>query len=248
MNLRSDKKFIEALELIAKALEYGDHYSFYEERARILTDMNEYAPALEDINKAITLRPNAPSPYLARAMIHAATDRLEETIADLEYVEARFPREMTLASTRNWCAGRFLVMGGTMVAKSDSRSAMEYYDKALAIQECDGRAYYMKGHAYAMMMDLDHAIAELEQAVRCGYRDLNTFKLLDYCLAFQQRWDEILRWWEVYLASDPDNGEAYLERAGTYKHKGDGPNMLADLQRACDLGQAEACSLQQQYR
>jgi len=247
MDLRKAKKFNEALALTAKALEYGDHYSFYEEQARILIDMNEYASALDDINKAISLRPNAPSPYLGRAMIYAATDRLEETIADLDYIEARFPQHTMLESTRKWCAGKFLLRGSE-AGKSDSFAAIAYFDKALMIQECDGRAYHMKGHAYAMMMDFNNAISALEKAAQCGYRDIMAFKMLDYCLAYQQRWDDILQWWAVYLAWDPENGEAYLERAGTYKHKGDSQSALADLKRACDLGQRKACTLQQQYR
>jgi tetratricopeptide (TPR) repeat protein len=71
---------------------------------------------------------------------------------------------------------------------------------------------------------------------------------LDYILASQGKWDEILDIWNRFLALEPNNAEAYFERAGTHKHKGDMDSALADLDRACDLGKQEACNLRKRYR
>ena len=45
-----------------------------------------------------------------------------------------------------------------------------------------------------------------------------------------------------FLELEPEHARAYLERAGTYHHKGEVAKSQADLKRSCDLGNPEACT------
>jgi tetratricopeptide (TPR) repeat protein len=72
--------------------------------------------------------------------------------------------------------------------------------------------------------------------------------MLDYVLASEAKWDEIIDNWSQFLALEPNNAGAYFERAGAHKHKGDMKSALADLDRACELGKEEACKIGKAYR
>jgi hypothetical protein len=49
--------------------------------------------------------------------------------------------------------------------------------------------------------------------------------------------------WTDYLARKPDDGAAYLERAGAERRNGDTTQAIADVRRACELGNAHACRI-----
>jgi len=84
--------------------------------------------------------------------------------------------------------------------------------------------------------------------IRLDPRDIKSYRMMDYLLASQQRWDEIIEYWNRFLSLESDNGDAYLERAGASRHKGDMQSALADLKMACNLGNKKACDIQRRYR
>lgn len=53
-NLKREKKYEDALTLFGKALEFGDHWSFYNERAKIYHN-KDMASAVRDLKKACEL-------------------------------------------------------------------------------------------------------------------------------------------------------------------------------------------------
>ena len=63
-----------------------------------------------------------------------------------------------------------------------------------------------------------------------------------------KEWDRIISYWNAFLALEPENARAYLERSGTYYHKRDFARSLEDLKQACDLGSKEGCKRYKQYR
>ncbi len=65
--------------------------------------------------------------------------------------------------------------------------------------------------------------------------------LMDHVLLLQNNFDTIIAYWDRFLELEPAHARAYLERAGTYHHKGEHSKSLADLKRSCELGNAEAC-------
>jgi hypothetical protein len=58
----------------------------------------------------------------------------------------------------------------------------------------------------------------------------------------------IISYWNQFLELEPDHSRAYLERAGTYYHKKDYANSVADLKAACDLGNEEGCKRYDRYK
>jgi hypothetical protein len=54
--------------------------------------------------------------------------------------------------------------------------------------------------------------------------------------------EEIIPCWDQYLELKSDDGNAYLERAGTFYRMGNFSEARNGAQWACDLGNAEGCS------
>jgi tetratricopeptide (TPR) repeat protein len=71
------------------------------------------------------------------------------------------------------------------------------------------------------------------------------FRQLDYALARQRRYADILPHWARYLKRRPEDPRAYVERSGTYWNLKDRANAAEDLRRACELGDRGACKRRQ---
>jgi Flp pilus assembly protein TadD len=64
---------------------------------------------------------------------------------------------------------------------------------------------------------------------------------LDYALSRQHDFARIAQMWTEFIARHPDEGRAYMERAGTYYNLGKQAESRADAAKACELGIAERC-------
>jgi tetratricopeptide (TPR) repeat protein len=67
----------------------------------------------------------------------------------------------------------------------------------------------------------------------------------DAVLAQRGDWDGIIQRWSTYLGTQPNDGRAYLERAGAWRQKGDMQAARADIERACTLSDTRACAIAQ---
>ena len=84
-------------------------------------------------------------------------------------------------------------------------------------------------------------LAELEQARKRSPDDLRAHQQLDYNLARQGRFAEVVEMWNGYIARHPSDGRAYLERGGAYFHLRKIAEAKADAAKACELGISEGC-------
>jgi len=78
------------------------------------------------------------------------------------------------------------------------------------------------------------------RAVAVNPGDFDACQNLDFLLTRSGDWREMVEMWTTYLPRHPDDGRAYYERAGAYRHF-DQPTAVADLRHACQLGVKEAC-------
>jgi Flp pilus assembly protein TadD len=73
--------------------------------------------------------------------------------------------------------------------------------------------------------------------------DFTAILELDRLLIQRRDYDAVIRHWTNYLAQAPTDGRAYLERAGTHRLKGDMASARADIVKACQLENVQACSI-----
>jgi tetratricopeptide (TPR) repeat protein len=63
---------------------------------------------------------------------------------------------------------------------------------------------------------------------------------VDWLLIKRNEYDQIISYWDEYIARHPDDSRAYLERGGTYYHKGDLREAVRNAKIAAGMGNAEA--------
>ncbi len=71
--------------------------------------------------------------------------------------------------------------------------------------------------------------------------DFEAQRRLDYALAREGRFQEIIPIWDTYLLRHPGDGRAWLERGGTWYHLKDLVKAREDAEQACELGVPEGC-------
>lgn len=244
--LRKDEQYDKAIGLYTKAISFGENPLFYQERARTYRYMKAYAQATEDINRSISLRPSKAAPYCLRAGIAIDRDDQAGALQDIRFVRQQFPGAEESYRLAEWAAKKFLNRGHEQF-KQDLTLAIAQYDLAIEMNPSETEAFYWRGTAYNKLEKNDLAYSDFKAAITSDPRHFKSCRMLDYLLAREQRWDEIIDTWSQYLVLEQKNGDAYFERAGAYRHKGDMQSAIADLRQACTLGKEEACNILKQY-
>jgi tetratricopeptide (TPR) repeat protein len=119
--------------------------------------------------------------------------------------------------------------------------ARVFLDQALAAQPENANLLYWRGLTHEKLGNAQDALEDFTEVVTLVPDHFNSYQHLDYLLFQQGRTDEIISWWDRYLAEAPDDAAALLERGGTWFRMGNTENAAADARRACELGNAEAC-------
>lgn len=231
----------QAIALLNKALSFGDLGIIYKELAEnYCFNLKEFDRALENVNRSIELRPTKAESYRLRSAIYLAKGQYDASKADLERAELILPGDL---DTHRWReqASAILMNKGHELFKTDPRGAIQQYNIALAFNNENIDAYYWRGSASYALKDIDSALADLQAAIKIDPRHFESYRMIDYILAKDKKWDAIIEYWNTYLALEPENAGAYFERAGTYYHKHDMKRAMEDLKKACDLGNKDAC-------
>jgi len=240
--LSHDKRFEEAVQAHTQALSHGDYWQFRHERADTYFRMKKYPEALEDVNRAIALYPQAEDNYVLRSKIFFEMGRFTDGISDLWMAGEIWPHEESVQEWVRGAAIHLVYEGHELYKQSQYPTALERYNLA---EECDpshSETYYWRGVLFMRQGSLAEAQRDLEKAVQLNPRHFESYQSLDWVLAKQGKWDAVVEHWNRFLALEPNHAKAYLERGGTFYHKGDLKRAFQDAQKSCELGEQEACA------
>jgi tetratricopeptide (TPR) repeat protein len=124
-----------------------------------------------------------------------------------------------------------------------SQEALQALDELLEQSPDDAEALYWRAQLRAKLGEEEAAREDILRAVALDVDLREAYQLHDYLLTKQRRWEEIIHAWTQHLERHPDDDVALLERAGARKHSGDRERALEDLERSCELGNAQACAI-----
>ncbi len=238
---RRSKRYKKAIDLLTKALIYGDHWSFFYERAKIYHfDLKDYDRALEDINRCIELRPVIDEVYRMRSRIYFAKGDYTDSLEDLHTAKLLKPGDPSTKKWKEW-ASKKLLSKGYKLLKKDMDEAFANYNLSIEFDGDSFESYYWRGLAFHEIEDFESALSDFNRAIEINPHHFESYRMVDYMLARNKQWDAILEYWNKFLELEPDHAGAYLERAGTNYHNNDFENALDDLEKSCDLGNKEAC-------
>lgn len=229
--------------LWGRALASGPHWSYYAGRSAALLQLKRYDESCADAARALELLPEDPELLLDRASCHHGAGRLGPAIDDLVAARQLDPGEPRLKDQEK------------RLASSLEKEAMKNYEQgsfAEAVELCLGWArikpespapHFIRGRALWKKGDLLGAREALDRSLALNPDHFDTVRNIDYLLAGQRKFQEILPYWDRFLERHPDHAGAYFERFGTHHHLGDAASANRDLKRACELGHQEACVL-----
>lgn len=210
----------DAMRLLDQAIAAGPYPAFFLARAREHFDRDRLEAALEDVHLGLIISPQDPELLEYQFSALADLGRIDQASAALDVLAEVDPTNPDLAAWQNW------------VTRTQSASG-------------PGSAWesYTRGRELLKAGDDAGALAAFQLAVQRDPAHFDSYQNIDYLLLKRREFDTVIRYWGAYLAQRPDDGRGYLERAGTNRHKGDMAAAQADLVKACELKNAQACGI-----
>jgi tetratricopeptide (TPR) repeat protein len=243
------KKPKEALPAIERACSLGEHWEFLRERADIRGRLGDLEGALKDLDRALALRPGHPQTLLARGHLQQRASRWEAAARDLIAGLRMKPTDATGRHALDRTVEGLVYDGWGHYKAGRRNDALRLYDLAAELAPTNADVQFRRAAIVGGKSDSGgEKIAMLEERARKSPDDFRAHQELDYTLAAQQQFPRIVEMWTAYIARNPQNAAAYLERGGAHFRMENMNAAHADAQKACELGNSEACARAKQMR
>ena len=205
----------------------------------MLRHRKEYEAALVDLDRALQLRPQNSDVLFERSEVYLNSHKAELAGRDLLAALRVDPSDAQADRLYGPTVQSLIHVGWQFHLAGQRTDSLRVFDLASELAPLDGEVLGRR----AMVQEANDAgIEELRAQVDAAPDDLRANQALDYALAKENRFEEIVGLWTRYLARHDEDGRAHMERAGTYNHLGRRAEMIADLERACELGITEGCA------
>ncbi len=244
----SAKNYGVAKDLFDVALSFGDLAMFYNARARAFEKLKESDDALKDINQAIEMNPHVADYYFRRARIMSGKKMLRESLINIEISDQLSPNDKDTIKYIKWLAERFIYTGYEKRKTKNFEGALDDYNLAIRANPVGGSSYYRRAQVLIDKKDLGSAYRDLEKSIQLDPNNFDAYHLMDWVLVQSSRWDEIIKYWDKYIALNPESDKAYLERGGAHFRKRDIVAAVADAKKAADLGNVEGQKTYDRYK
>jgi tetratricopeptide (TPR) repeat protein len=244
-----DDEHAEAVQACTSALEAGEQAVFRMERANALVRLDEVDEALEDVHRALVLRPQQ-LPLLETAyFVWQRGRRWVEASEPLFLALQLDPTHPYLQSVAPKVAQGLTHTAWKLAEGGDLAQANELMERAthLAPEDESTRTYrerIRRGDPYAARKGVEGLLAD----VRSHPDDFDAHLRLDHALARNREFDRVVALWTEYLKRHADDARAYLERGGAHFQSGNLAAAEKDAARACQLGLQEGCQRAEQVR
>jgi tetratricopeptide (TPR) repeat protein len=245
--LASNERYSDAIARHSKALSFGEYQHYFNDRGYAYYRSGDYDSALKDYQRALAIAPQDPDLFFWSAWVFYRMERLAEAVDCIEKAIALDPGKERYLEWRNHRAMEFVSEGHKLYEEQKLQEAIENYNRAEFIGPSHAWTYYWRGQALLKLERYDEARVDYEKAIRLDPGNIDAHRSLDWIFARRRQWDQVISLWNRFIVSHPDNADAYLERAGAYRHKGDMQSAMTDLEQSCRLGNQKACEYRKRY-
>ncbi|MGE5190603.1 MAG: tetratricopeptide repeat protein [Gemmatimonadota bacterium] len=233
-----------AIALYREALSHGESWNFLYDLADGYYRAEMYAEALSALDRAIAANPGAAEGHGLRSKIRFAQGDLDGALASLETAERLAgPGGGDASAIRRWESRRLVSDGHACFKGGNLAAAIGHYTAAVRFDPRNADAFCWRGIAFDRSGDPAAAVADLRRAVDLDPRLFPAYEGLDDALYRLGRVDEIVASWSRLIALEPGNDNAYVRRSGAYSRTRDRGAAIRDLDRACGMGNEQACFL-----
>jgi len=204
-----------------------------------LADEKKESEALPFCEKALSF--GVDEVYLRKTLsLYISLGDFAKARKAIESLQAAFPSDYWDSVTQDY-ADSFMRHAKIFDNKGKTSVAIQAYSEILSLFPDRLDALIARGRAYQALGQWNPAEKDFLSVIARDPDNYSAYVGLDYTLAYQKRYQEIVPYWKAYLSRNPENPQAYYEVGGTYFHLGDFKNAYQAAQKACDLGLKEAC-------
>jgi tetratricopeptide (TPR) repeat protein len=230
-------------------------------------DRGDYAKALSDIDRAISLDPGFATLRSQRAVVLIRQQKPEMAIADLDLAIGLDPKDSVAVSNR--CRVK-VILDRLDDARADCEDAVRLaperfeswisraiwhraqddHDRALAdlnraveLAPNDAWARIYRGATLVNSNSPESALVDLQMATRLDPGIPDTKRYICWAMTALRRWNEARADCDDAIRLDPQTPENWISRAMWYRATGDLNSALADLDRAVEARPGRAPAL-----
>jgi tetratricopeptide (TPR) repeat protein len=199
--LRTQKRLSEAQQAIEKSLQLSPNSALAHSVAgRVYADLNDFARANAEGQKAIDLAPKSESSFLSFAYLN---------LGGILYMQRRYDEAIRAYVTaqsydRTWAVPHNS-LGNLYLAVNRPLEAAEEFEGAAKLEPKSSTIHNNLGTAYAMQRKYDAAIANFQAAAQLDPRNPNPHSNMGVALARQGRYSEAVNAFKEALKIEPDN-------------------------------------------
>lgn len=230
--LRVQKQMTEAQQAIEKALQIAPNSSLAHSVAgRVYADLNDFARANAEGQKAIDLAPKDSPSYLAFAYLN---------MGGILYMQKRYAEAIPLyvaaqSYDRTWAVPRNS-LGNLYLAANRPVEAVDELEIAAKLEPKSPIIHTNLGNAYAMLQKYDAAIANYRIAAQLDPKNPNPRSNMGVAFVRQGRFNEAIDAFNEALRIEPNNAAFQLALADTLQRAGRKKEAKEAYKRAEALG------------
>ncbi len=244
----SSKTYSKAEKMYTAALTFGENHETLMDRGKNSYRRENYKDALKDLNRAIELYPENGKYYYWRSKTYSKLLQDDKASTDIELANQLEAGDEYIQSQLEWLASKFTKQGYELDKNRKSSEAIKEFNAALRLRPNDADTYYWRARAFINLNQRNSAFNDLKKAIKLGPNEYKYYNLLDWVLAKQRDWNQIITYWDQYITLNPDNSRAYVERGGAYFRKGDIKSAVRNAKIAADMGNPEGKEAYEKFR
>jgi len=226
--ISSELNYEDANKFYTEALTFGENDSVLFKRGKNNYRLNLFSAAMKDMSKAIAIQPDNGDYYYWRSKVHTKLNNTERALQDSKKSNELNPESRFSKNQQQ-----------RLLAKSEEAAVP--FKNAKNDGSVKGDLFYFnEAKKLIKQKDWHKAQYYLKKAIALSPGTFEYYLSLDFALFKLEKLDEIINYWGRYLKLKPTDDRAYLERAGTYYHKGKLEYYLKDLKKSALLGNHEA--------
>ncbi len=244
----SDHAYSKAIESYTKALNAGENHEVLGDRGKTYYRMEEYDKAIADLDRAITLYPENHVYYHWRSKTYYKLGKVEQALVDSDVALMLAPYDEYNQSQHDQVISKLEYLGYEQAKQHNLDEALRYYDMALHSASENAAIHSRRASVYIDQNRFDAAKVDMNEAIRLDPKVFNYYKRMDWLLAREKEWDQIIAYWDQFIELDPNESWAYLERGGAYYHKGDMKEAVRNAKIAADMGNDDGRKAYERFR
>jgi len=231
-----------------KATEFGINHSITMKQGKNYFRKKDYSKSVEFLNSAIDLYSEDGDYFYWRSKANSMLHKYNNAIQDIKLAEKLSPKDKSINTYKAWLVNRLVYRAYNTAKKRKTKFAIKLYNFAIELDSDNADLFYRRARANMTAVKFGLAVVDLKKAIELDPNDYNYYLSLDYVLAKQKKWSQIISYWSKYIELNPDDSRAYVERGGAYFHKRDFKSSLLDAKSAADMGNVEGQQVYDKYK